>query len=99
MPKLIILDEPNSNLDEDGDLALANTINVCKSRGSTVVVMTHRSSILEVADKVMVLKGGQIVTFGPRDQVFQKRPQEPNAKQNSSDNETQPYMTSGVANP
>lgn len=69
-PVFVVLDEPNSSLDEAGDAALTRAILDMKSRGTTFVVMTHRTSILEVADKLLVLRDGQVQGFGPRDQVI-----------------------------
>ncbi|OJX31762.1 MAG: peptidase [Burkholderiales bacterium 68-12] len=69
-PVFVVLDEPNSSLDEEGDAALANAIRLMKSRGTTFVVMTHRTSVLAVADKMLVLRDGQTQAFGPRDEVL-----------------------------
>ena len=69
-PVLVVLDEPNSSLDESGDADLASAILQLKSRGTTFVVMTHRTSILAVADKMLVLQDGVMQAFGPRDEVL-----------------------------
>ncbi len=69
-PTFVVLDEPNSSLDSQGDAALAGAIAQLKSRGTTFVVMTHRTSVLGVADKMLVLRDGQIQVFGPRDDVL-----------------------------
>jgi ATP-binding cassette subfamily C exporter for protease/lipase len=69
-PTLIVLDEPNSSLDEGGDAALAVALQALKARGATVVVMTHRSSILSVTDKILLLNEGVQQAFGPRDEVL-----------------------------
>ena len=69
-PVFVVLDEPNSSLDEEGDAALAGAIRMMKSRGTTFVVMTHRTSVLAVADKMLVLRDGQTQAFGPRDDVL-----------------------------
>jgi ATP-binding cassette subfamily C exporter for protease/lipase len=69
-PAFVVLDEPNSSLDEQGDAALASAIALLKSRGTTFVVMTHRTSVLGVADKMLVLNEGQTQLFGPRDEVL-----------------------------
>ncbi|MDW8337164.1 MAG: type I secretion system permease/ATPase [Tepidimonas sp.] len=69
-PVLVVLDEPNSSLDEAGDLALAQAIQTLKARGTTFVVMTHRTSILPVVDKMLVLVDGAVRAFGPRDEVL-----------------------------
>ena len=69
-PVFVVLDEPNSSLDEEGDAALARAIQEAKARGTTFVVMTHRTSVLGVADKMLVLRDGAQQAFGPRDQVL-----------------------------
>jgi ATP-binding cassette, subfamily C, bacterial exporter for protease/lipase len=69
-PVFVVLDEPNSSLDEVGDAALAQTIKDLKARGTTFVVMTHRTSVLGVADKMLVLRDGAQQAFGPRDEVL-----------------------------
>lgn len=69
-PVFVVLDEPNSSLDEAGDAALAQAIAQLKARGTTFVVMTHRTSVLGVADKMLVLRDGVQQAFGPRDQVL-----------------------------
>lgn len=76
-PFLVVLDEPNSNLDAAGEMALNQAIHAAKSRGAIVVVIAHRPSVLGVADKVLVMDDGHAVDFGPRDQVL-KRLQERN---------------------
>lgn len=69
-PVFVVLDEPNSNLDEAGDAALAATLKMLKATGTTFVLMTHRASILDVADKMMLLQDGVMQLFGPRDDVL-----------------------------
>jgi len=69
-PALVVLDEPNSSLDEAGDAALAAAILNLKARGTTFVVMTHRTSVLAVADKMLVLCDGAMQAFGARDEVL-----------------------------
>jgi len=69
-PVFVVLDEPNSSLDESGDAALAQAITLMKSRGTSFVVMTHRTSVLAVADKMLVLRDGVQQAFGPRDEVL-----------------------------
>lgn len=69
-PAFVVLDEPNSSLDEQGDAALAQAIAQMSSRGTTFVVMTHRTSVLAVAHKMLVLRDGQTQAFGARDDVL-----------------------------
>ena len=69
-PAFVVLDEPNSSLDEQGDAALATAISQLAARGTTFVVMTHRTSVLGVADKILLLREGQAQMFGPRDDVL-----------------------------
>lgn len=69
-PTFVVLDEPNSSLDEQGDAALASAISKGASRGTTFVVMTHRTSVLGVSNKMLVLRDGQVQFFGPRDDVL-----------------------------
>jgi ATP-binding cassette subfamily C exporter for protease/lipase len=70
-PCLVVLDEPNANLDNDGEKALHNAMLMLKSKGATVVLVSHRPTILAVADRVLVLKEGQLLASGPRDNVLQ----------------------------
>jgi ATP-binding cassette, subfamily C, bacterial EexD len=63
------LDEPNSNLDEQGELALGNAIQRLKEKKVTVVVITHRSNVLANVSKLLILNDGLLSMYGPRDQV------------------------------
>ncbi len=69
-PKVVVLDEPNSNLDMDGDKALTQAILTLKQRGSTVVVMAHRPSAIAAVDDILVLRDGKQVDIGPKDEVL-----------------------------
>jgi ATP-binding cassette subfamily C protein EexD len=69
-PRFIVLDEPNSNLDQDGDAALMKTLAQLRHEGRTVVVVTHRSNVLSLADKILVIGEGQIALYGDRDKVL-----------------------------
>lgn len=72
MPRIIVLDEPNANLDEEGDAHLAQAIVNMKRAGCTVVLVTHKPSILSIVDNIMVLQDGQIALSGPRQLVLDK---------------------------
>jgi ATP-binding cassette subfamily C exporter for protease/lipase len=69
-PNFVLLDEPNSSLDEAGELALMNTLQALKMRKCSTIVITHRSSIFPIADKILLLREGQVAAFGPRDDVL-----------------------------
>jgi ATP-binding cassette subfamily C exporter for protease/lipase len=69
-PALVVLDEPNSNLDDAGEAALVQAVRKLKAAGCTVVLVTHRPSILGAVDKLLFLKDGVQTLFGPRDQVL-----------------------------
>jgi ATP-binding cassette subfamily C protein/ATP-binding cassette subfamily C exporter for protease/lipase/ATP-binding cassette subfamily C protein EexD len=71
-PRLIVLDEPNANLDTAGESALAAALAALKSRGCTLIIIGHRPSTLAQADKLMLLRDGIVELFGPREQVLQK---------------------------
>ncbi|RTL37088.1 MAG: type I secretion system permease/ATPase [Rhodocyclaceae bacterium] len=69
-PRLLVLDEPNSNLDDIGEAALLKAVQDLKQQGSTVIVITHRPSILNAADRLLVLNDGRIALYGPRADVI-----------------------------
>jgi ATP-binding cassette subfamily C protein/ATP-binding cassette subfamily C exporter for protease/lipase/ATP-binding cassette subfamily C protein EexD len=70
-PRLIILDEPNANLDQAGESALAGAIRNLKAFGAVLIIVGHRPSTLALADKILVLKEGCVAMFGPRADVLQ----------------------------
>ena len=70
-PRLIVLDEPNSNLDDQGEKELLESLQKIKANGSTVIVITHRTSILALVDKLLLLRDGVPIKFGARDEVLQ----------------------------
>ena len=69
-PRLVVLDEPNASLDTEGEQALVEAIAALKAGGATVIVITHRPSILAGADKIAVLIGGRIERFGPAKELI-----------------------------
>ena len=71
-PFFVVLDEPNANLDAEGDVALANAIAGVRARGGIVVVIAHRPSALVTIDTLAVLKGGRLQAFGPKEEVLSK---------------------------
>ena len=71
-PFLVILDEPNSNLDADGDAALMKAILSVKQRGGIAIVVSHRPTVLQAVDLVAVVGNGQLTAFGPRDEIIRK---------------------------
>ena len=71
-PVLFVLDEPNSNLDSEGELALDRAIRVSMARGASVVVIAHRPSALASIQQILVLSEGRTVALGPRDEILQK---------------------------
>jgi ABC-type protease/lipase transport system fused ATPase/permease subunit len=71
-PFLVILDEPNANLDADGENALTRSIETLRGGHCIVVVVSHRPSALAALDMAMVLHQGRAIAFGPRDEVFSR---------------------------
>jgi ATP-binding cassette, subfamily C, type I secretion system permease/ATPase len=71
-PFLVVLDEPNSNLDAEGEAALTRALVGVRERGGIVIVVAHRPSALSALDFVLVMANGRAVTFGPKDEVLPK---------------------------
>ena len=69
-PQVLILDEPNSNLDQVGEAALRRTIRRLKQEGTTIAMVVHHASMLEAVDQLLILRDGQVQAFGPRDNVL-----------------------------
>lgn len=76
-PFLVVLDEPNSNLDADGEAALTRAIHGIRRRGGIVIVVAHRPSALAAIDLVAVMAGGALQAFGPKDEVLNKTLRQP----------------------
>jgi len=71
-PAFIVLDEPNANLDAEGEDALMRCIDAMKANGATVVIISHKPGVFRAADKMLVLRDGRVELFGPRDQVMSR---------------------------
>jgi len=71
-PFLVVLDEPNSNLDAIGESALTNAIKAMREKGSIVVVIAHRPSAIATVDKILCLKEGKMAGFGPKEEVLKQ---------------------------
>ena len=70
LPSIIVLDEPNANLDAQGEAALLEALTALKEAKRTVILVTHKTNVLSVTDFIVVMNNGQIQTAGPRDQVL-----------------------------
>jgi ATP-binding cassette, subfamily C, bacterial exporter for protease/lipase len=92
-PAVLVLDEPNANLDDAGEAALMQTVLQLKAKGKTVFLITHRASALAVADRMLVLHDGQIKAYGPRDAVLASLRPQPSARKEP------PIPTAGSAQP
>ncbi|MDX2050129.1 MAG: type I secretion system permease/ATPase [Rickettsiaceae bacterium] len=71
-PKLVVLDEPNSNLDEAGEKALSKALQEARKKNISVIVISHRPSILSVVDKILIVKDGKSAGFGDRKEIMKK---------------------------
>jgi ABC-type protease/lipase transport system fused ATPase/permease subunit len=70
IPKYIVMDEPNANLDEVGESALVQAVSYLKTQGSAIIMTTHRPRLVSVVDKLLVLRNGQQVGFGPAEDMI-----------------------------
>ncbi len=77
-PFLVVLDEPNANLDAEGETAVVEAIKAVRARNGIAIVVAHRPSAVAAVDMILAMKGGDVVAFGPRDEVLAKTVQ--NAK-------------------
>ncbi len=71
-PKLVVLDEPNGNLDGDGERALFEAIQRVRNAGITLIIIAHKPSLVKFVDHILMIRGGQMEAFGPRDEVLSK---------------------------
>lgn len=69
-PALLVLDEPNAHLDQDGENALIEALKAARARGASAIVVAHRANFLSVADALVVIRDGRIDSYGPRDQIM-----------------------------
>lgn len=69
-PALLVLDEPNANLDAQGETGLRNALEVIKTTGTTIILVTHRTTVLEVVDRMMFIRNGRLEIFAPADDVY-----------------------------
>ena len=69
-PRLVVLDEPNSNLDEAGEHALMQALHRLKNMGATTIMITHKPSLLSVADKILIMQNGEQIRFGGRNEIL-----------------------------
>jgi len=72
-PKILVLDEPNANLDSEGEAALERALAMAKAEEITVLIVTQRRSVVEKADRIMVLRDGNLEDYGPREEVLQRQ--------------------------
>jgi len=92
-PKLLVLDEPNANLDSFGEIALAQALARAKEKNITTVIISHRTSILSIADKILAIKDGTVALFGSKDEVLEKM----NQAARSAPQALDPSKKSGVS--
>ncbi|PID42496.1 MAG: type I secretion system permease/ATPase [Proteobacteria bacterium] len=83
-PRLVVLDEPNSNLDDQGDVALANAMRQLKQQGATVIIISHRTSVIASVDKLLVMKEGIVTLYGPKEEVMKKMQEQVAAQQQAA---------------
>jgi ATP-binding cassette, subfamily C, bacterial exporter for protease/lipase len=97
-PKIIVLDEPNSSLDNRGDAALMETLRVLKQQHVTTAVVSHRPNLLRLADKIVVLQEGRVTNFGPTRDVMAQLAGQPSAKRAPSPPKA-PSLANGKSHP
>jgi len=83
-PKVVVLDEPNANLDRIGELALVRTLSILKAQGVSVIMVVHQANMLAHVDKILMLRDGHIEAFGLRDEIIAKLKQQINIAHNKS---------------
>ncbi len=100
-PVLVVLDEPNSNLDDVGEAALVESIKALKSKGTTVILITHRPAILQVTNKLALMQQGLLQMYGNTNEVLQKLQQQANPQPASAaqQNPAQPKQVVSLSKP
>jgi PrtD family type I secretion system ABC transporter len=78
-PRLVLLDEPDADLDEAGERALVAAIAALRERGTTLIIISHKPALIQPLDKLLVMNAGQVVKFGPMDE-FANAPRAPNVR-------------------
>ncbi len=73
-PAFVVLDEPNANLDREGEVDLLRALQTLSAEGVTLVVISHRPNVMHAVRNLLVLRDGQVAAFGPRDSVLQPQP-------------------------
>jgi PrtD family type I secretion system ABC transporter len=96
-PFLVVLDEPNANLDSEGEAAVTAAIESVRARKGVAIVIAHRPSALVAVDLCAVLKDGTLAAFGPRDEVLQKMTRRPGTSVQGADIATQQMMVQSAA--
>ncbi|WP_426266454.1 type I secretion system permease/ATPase [Sphingomonas sp. LHG3443-2] len=71
-PSILILDEPNSNLDADGDQELLQCLHQAKARGTTILLVAHRMSMMPIVDGLMIIQDGRVAAYGPKDEIMRQ---------------------------
>lgn len=99
-PVLVVLDEPNSNLDDVGEAALVESIKALKSKGTTVILITHRPAILQVTNKLALMQQGLLQMYGNTNEVLQKLQQQANPQPaTAAQNPAQPKQVVSLSKP
>jgi ATP-binding cassette subfamily C exporter for protease/lipase len=101
-PSLVVLDEPNSSLDQAGEAALVNMLRELQKLGTTVIVITHRTQILSEVQKILIMRDGMAQAFGPRDDVLaalQKAREQQKAEQEKAEQQKAEQQRAQLAQP
>jgi ATP-binding cassette subfamily C exporter for protease/lipase len=96
-PELVVLDEPNANLDDEGEAALVRAVQGLKAKGKTVVLISHRPGIVGVADRLLILHQGTVQASGPRDGVLAALQQQREAVQAAQAAQVAPPVSAAAA--